>query len=151
MKSTKIAGDAGAETRVVILESGEEAFAALVREAVAAGISPEDAVVLTRTPLHAVSLRIPHPSGKGWLQVESPLPDDLSTAEIVAKVEAVVRKYGKPVLLTEAGFPSAAGANIPRGEMTSGFRARAAAHPAWAFGISQSPWSWITSVVRAVS
>jgi len=29
MKSRKIAGDSGAETRVVILESGEEAFAAL--------------------------------------------------------------------------------------------------------------------------
>ena len=31
MKSKKIAGDAGAETRVVILESGEEAFAALTK------------------------------------------------------------------------------------------------------------------------
>jgi RluA family pseudouridine synthase len=34
--------------------------------------------VLTRTPLHAASLRLPHPSGKGWLQVESPLPPDMS-------------------------------------------------------------------------
>ena len=39
--------------------------------------APDDPVVLTRTPLHAQSLRLPHPSGKGWLQVESPLPDDL--------------------------------------------------------------------------
>ena len=31
MKSRKIAGDAGAETRVVILGSGEEAFAALTK------------------------------------------------------------------------------------------------------------------------
>ena len=31
MKSRKIAGDAGAETRVVILESGEEAFATLTK------------------------------------------------------------------------------------------------------------------------
>jgi uncharacterized protein len=31
MKSTKIAGDAGYETRVVILDSGEEAFAALTQ------------------------------------------------------------------------------------------------------------------------
>jgi len=31
MKSTKIAGDAGSETRVVILDSGEEAFAALTK------------------------------------------------------------------------------------------------------------------------
>jgi hypothetical protein len=28
VKNTKLAGDAGAETRVVILDSGEEAFAA---------------------------------------------------------------------------------------------------------------------------
>jgi predicted DNA-binding protein with PD1-like motif len=39
MKSTKIAGDAGAETRVVILESGEEAFAALTKFANDAGIA----------------------------------------------------------------------------------------------------------------
>jgi len=31
MKSSKIAGDAGYETRVVILDSGEEAFAALTK------------------------------------------------------------------------------------------------------------------------
>jgi uncharacterized protein len=31
MKSTKIAGDAGSETRVVILDSGEEAFSALTK------------------------------------------------------------------------------------------------------------------------
>jgi RluA family pseudouridine synthase len=35
-------------------------------------------VVLDRTPLHAASLRVPHPSGKGWLLLESPLPADLS-------------------------------------------------------------------------
>jgi RluA family pseudouridine synthase len=40
--------------------------------------SPDDAFALERTPLHAASLRIPHPSGKGWLQVESPLPLDMS-------------------------------------------------------------------------
>jgi predicted DNA-binding protein with PD1-like motif len=39
MKSTKIAGDAGAETRVVILESGEEAFAVLTRFANDAGFT----------------------------------------------------------------------------------------------------------------
>jgi uncharacterized protein len=31
MKSSKIAGDAGSETRVVVLESGEEAFSALTK------------------------------------------------------------------------------------------------------------------------
>jgi predicted DNA-binding protein with PD1-like motif len=39
MKSRKIAGDAGAETRIVILESGEEAFSALTKFANEAGIT----------------------------------------------------------------------------------------------------------------
>jgi predicted DNA-binding protein with PD1-like motif len=39
MKSTKIAGDAGSETRVVVLDSGEEAFAALAKFANEAGIT----------------------------------------------------------------------------------------------------------------
>ena len=36
-----------------------------------------DKVVLARTPLHASALRLPHPSGKGWVSVESPTPPDL--------------------------------------------------------------------------
>ena len=39
MESMKIAGDGGGETRVVILESGEEAFAALTKFANDAGIT----------------------------------------------------------------------------------------------------------------
>jgi uncharacterized protein len=39
MKSTKIASDAGAETCVIILESGEEAFAALTKFANDTGIT----------------------------------------------------------------------------------------------------------------
>lgn len=35
-----------------------------------------------------------------------PLPDDLSTGSIVSKVEAVHRKYRKPVIFPEAGFAS---------------------------------------------
>jgi len=35
---------------------------------------------LTRTPLHASSLRVPHPSGRGFLLVEAPLPADLAGA-----------------------------------------------------------------------
>lgn len=35
-----------------------------------------------------------------------PLPDDFSTAELLRKVEAVQSKYGKPFLLTEAGYVS---------------------------------------------
>jgi predicted DNA-binding protein with PD1-like motif len=39
MKSTEIANDAGAETRIVILETGEEAFATLTKFANEAGIT----------------------------------------------------------------------------------------------------------------
>jgi uncharacterized protein len=39
MKNTKIAGDAGSETRVVILDSGEEAFATLTKFANETGIT----------------------------------------------------------------------------------------------------------------
>jgi predicted DNA-binding protein with PD1-like motif len=39
MKSKKVAGDAGTETRVVILDTGEEAFAALTKFANDAGIN----------------------------------------------------------------------------------------------------------------
>jgi predicted DNA-binding protein with PD1-like motif len=39
MKSQKIAGDAGSETRVVVLDSGEEAFAALTKFANETGIT----------------------------------------------------------------------------------------------------------------
>ena len=35
-------------------------------------------VVLSRTPLHASALRLPHPRGRGWLRVESPLADDIA-------------------------------------------------------------------------
>jgi len=38
--------------------------------------NPEE-VILVRTPLHASSIRVPHPSGAGWLHVESPPPADL--------------------------------------------------------------------------
>ena len=41
------------------------------------GLDPAT-VVLARTPLHAAALRIPHPRGRGWLWVESPLPDDIA-------------------------------------------------------------------------
>ena len=35
-------------------------------------------IVLARTPLHASALRLPHPGGRGWLRVESPLADDIA-------------------------------------------------------------------------
>lgn len=40
-----------------------------------------------------------------------PLPDDLSTAALVAKVSTMQARFQKPVLFTEAGFASVAGAN----------------------------------------
>ncbi|MBK7928316.1 MAG: hypothetical protein IPJ98_12730 [Bryobacterales bacterium] len=40
-----------------------------------------------------------------------PLPDDYSAAAIVEKVERVAKHYGKPVLLTEAGYSSAVGSH----------------------------------------
>jgi hypothetical protein len=40
-----------------------------------------------------------------------PLPDNHSTAELVAKVSAVQRKFNKPVLLTEAGFSAVVNAH----------------------------------------
>lgn len=45
------------------------------------------------------------------LQEYYPLPDDLATDEIVRRVEAVQRRYQRPVIFTEVGFSSAAGAN----------------------------------------
>jgi RluA family pseudouridine synthase len=42
------------------------------------GAPDPDTVVLERTPLHAVSLRIPHPGKRGWLLVESPIADDIA-------------------------------------------------------------------------
>jgi RluA family pseudouridine synthase len=42
------------------------------------GAPDPDNIVLDRTPLHAFSLRIPHPTKRGWLEVESPLADDMA-------------------------------------------------------------------------
>jgi tRNA pseudouridine32 synthase/23S rRNA pseudouridine746 synthase/23S rRNA pseudouridine955/2504/2580 synthase len=37
-------------------------------------------VSLARTPLHASALRLPHPSGRGYVRVESPLAADLASS-----------------------------------------------------------------------
>jgi RluA family pseudouridine synthase len=44
------------------------------------GAPDPDGVVIARTPLHAASLRLPHPTGKHWLSVESPIADDIARA-----------------------------------------------------------------------
>ncbi len=49
----------------------------LLRRELHAGCAEPEHVALARTPLHAAALRLPHPSGRGYLQVESPLPEDL--------------------------------------------------------------------------
>lgn len=45
------------------------------------------------------------------LQEYYPVPADLSMASVLAKVEAVQRKFKRPVVFTEVGIPSLAGAN----------------------------------------
>jgi Glycoside Hydrolase Family 113 len=45
------------------------------------------------------------------LQEYYPLPDNLSTSALLQTVEGVQKKYQKPVIFTEAGFPSMDGAN----------------------------------------
>lgn len=42
------------------------------------GAPDPDTVVLEQTPLHAMSLRVPHPRGRGWLSVEAPVRDDIA-------------------------------------------------------------------------
>jgi len=49
--------------------------------------------VLARTPLHAAALRIPHPGGRGWLWVESPLPDDIARCLDLLRA---ARRYSVP-------------------------------------------------------
>jgi RluA family pseudouridine synthase len=44
------------------------------------GAPDPDGIVLSRTPLHAASLRLPHPLGKNWLSLEAPLADDIARA-----------------------------------------------------------------------
>lgn len=46
------------------------------------------------------------------LQEYYPLPRNLSTAALLQKVTAVQKRFHKPVIFTEAGFPSIAGANL---------------------------------------
>jgi tRNA pseudouridine32 synthase / 23S rRNA pseudouridine746 synthase len=55
------------------------------------GAPDPDTVVIDRTPLHASALRVPHPSQRGWLSVESPLPDDIARALDLLRA---ARRYG---------------------------------------------------------
>jgi RluA family pseudouridine synthase len=51
----------------------------VLRRELYAGAKDPDGVALARTPLHAAGLRLPHPTKRGFLQVEAPLPEDLAT------------------------------------------------------------------------
>ncbi|GAC1557775.1 MAG: hypothetical protein NVS2B9_20280 [Myxococcales bacterium] len=62
----------------VHLAALEHALAVDPRYGDAAPIALGEGVVLSRLPLHAAALRVPHPSGRGWLSIEAPLPEDLS-------------------------------------------------------------------------
>jgi RluA family pseudouridine synthase len=57
------------------------------------GAPDPDEIVLARTPLHAAALRIPHPRGRGWLWVESPLPDDIGRCLDLLRAS---RRYSLP-------------------------------------------------------
>jgi len=52
----------------------------LLRRDLDPGATRPDEPALSRTPLHAASLRVPHPGGRGHLLVESPIPADLAEA-----------------------------------------------------------------------
>jgi len=52
----------------------------VLRRGLHPGSTDPDAAALLRTPLHAAALRLPHPSGRGFLQVEAPLPEDLAAS-----------------------------------------------------------------------
>jgi RluA family pseudouridine synthase len=56
------------------------------------GAPDPNTVVLARTPLHAGGLRIPHPRGRGWLWLESPLADDIARSLDLLRA---ARRYGE--------------------------------------------------------
>ena len=56
------------------------------------GAPDPHSVVLARTPLHAAALRVPHPRGRGWLQLEAPLPDDIARCLDLLRA---ARRYGE--------------------------------------------------------
>ena len=68
MKSARIADHAGLETRVVILDSGEEAFAALTKFANEAAIT----AALVRPMAHRITRRPDHPQHNALDCLERP-------------------------------------------------------------------------------
>lgn len=79
MKSTKIAGDAGAETRVVILNSGEEAFATLTKFA--------NETALTAASLTAIGAF--EKASVGWFDFEKKTYKKIEVAEQCEVLSAI--------------------------------------------------------------
>ena len=79
MKSMKIAGDAGEETRVVILESGEEAFAALTKFANEAGITAASLTAIGAFEKATV----------GWFDIEKKTYKKIEVAEQCEVLSAI--------------------------------------------------------------
>ena len=79
MKSTKIAGDAGAETRVVILDSGEEAFATLTKFA--------NETALTAASLTAIGAF--EKASVGWFDFEKKTYKKIEVAEQCEVLSAI--------------------------------------------------------------
>ncbi len=72
-----------------------------------------------------------------------PLPDDLDAAAVVAKVEAVQRRFGKPVIFPEAGYSSVSGGNRePWAEMpgTPSMESQARCYEALMRAFYRKPW-----------
>ena len=78
------------------------------------------------------------------LQEYYPLPDNLAVDSIVRKVETVQQKYHRPVIFTEVGFPSLAGANRQPWDDSQSTRislqAQAAAYQAIFGAFYNQPW-----------
>ena len=79
MKCMKVAGDAGEETRVVILESGEEAFAALTKFANEAGITAASLTAIGAFEKATV----------GWFDIEKKTYKKIEVAEQCEVLSAI--------------------------------------------------------------
>jgi len=92
MKSTRIAGDGGAETRVVILDSGEEAFAALTKFANDAGITAASLTAIGAFERATV----------GWFDVDRKTYKEIEVSQQCEVLSAIgdvaVGDYGKASL-----------------------------------------------------
>jgi predicted DNA-binding protein with PD1-like motif len=80
MKSMKVAGDAAEETRVVILESGEEAFAALTKFA-------NDETRITAATLTAIGAF--EKATLGWFDIEKKTYKKIEVAEQCEVLSAI--------------------------------------------------------------